>query len=282
MSPARQAVRICVAIAALFVAQAFASDGLPRPAEDYFGEFAYCALILSRNRHREALITVGPTQCRLPLSPCSTFKIPNALIGLQTGVVTGPDDLKRWDGTTHRREAQNRNHTLQSAISASIPWYFQSLARDVGEERMAAWLKRLDYGNQDISAGIDRFWLGSSLKINANQQMELIKNLWHRRLPFDPAHQQALAKMLVLDSSLDGVLHGKTGSCTGTQDPATPDHGWFIGWVDWNSPAAGEPDTSFFVINTTGPNAWGSQAKRITLEILQDMQQGAKPTHLTE
>ena len=70
-----------------------------------------------------------------------------------------------------------------------VVWYFQEVARDVGEQDMATWLARLDYGNQDISSGIDRFWLGASLEINAYQQMEMVKALKHGTLPFAPAHQ---------------------------------------------------------------------------------------------
>jgi beta-lactamase class D len=261
---------IGVALAALLLTQPVLGDGLPRPPEDYFGDFGYCALILSRNRYDEVLIEAGPAQCQQALSPCSTFKIPNALIGLQTGVVSGPGDLKKWDGKERSRAANNRDHTLQSAIKESIVWYFQALARDVGEDRMADWLQKLDYGNQDISGGVDRFWLASSLRIDAYQQMEMIKSLWHGTLPFDPSNQQFLRDMLVQDSDLNGVLHGKTGSC-----PGVPDHGWFIGWVDWSNPARSDPSTTFFVINTTGTHAWGSEARKIALRILNDLQSGS-------
>jgi beta-lactamase class D len=261
---------IGVALAALLLTQPVLGDGLPRPPEDYFGDFGYCALILSRNRYDEVLIEAGPAQCQQALSPCSTFKIPNALIGLQTGVVSGPGDLKKWDGKERSRAANNRDHTLQSAIKESIVWYFQALARDVGEDRMADWLQKLDYGNQDISGGVDRFWLASSLRIDAYQQMEMIKSLWHGTLPFNPSNQKYLRDMLVQDSDLIGVLHGKTGSC-----PGAPDHGWFIGWVDWSNPARSDPSTTFFVINTTGTHAWGSEARKIALRILNDLQSGS-------
>ena len=268
-------IRLGAAFAALLFSQLVAGRGLPAEPETYFGDFGYCALVLGRNRHEEVLIEAGPEQCRLPLSPCSTFKIPNTLIGLQTGVVSGPDDLKKWDGKERSRAATNRDHTLQTAISESIPWYFQELARDVGAERMEQWLLKLDYGNRDISAGIDRFWLGSSLLIDAYGQMELIKSLWHGTLPFNPAYQQMLRRMLQLETGLEGSLHGKTGSCRSTEDQGTRDHGWFIGWVDWHKPGAVGADTTFFVINTTGPKAWGWETKKITLRILNDLQQGS-------
>ena len=267
-------IRLSAAIAALFVSLPANTDPLPNPPEHYFGNYGYCALVLSRNRHDEVLMEIGPKQCQQALSPCSTFKIPNALIGLQSGVISGPDDLKKWDGEKRARAISNRDHTLQTAINKSIPWYFQELARDVGEKRMANWLAQLDYGNQDISGGIDRFWLGSSLKINAHSQMKLLRDLWHGILPFDPDYQEQLREMLVLDSHLDGILHGKTGGCAGSVDGQTLDHGWFIGWVDWNKASARQPSTTFFVLNTTGDGARSSEAKRIALEILQDLQPG--------
>lgn len=278
----RSLVTSGAAIAALFVCVSVIANPLPKPPEDYFENYGYCALILSRNRHDEVFIEAGPKQCQQQLSPCSTFKIPNALIGLQTGVVSGPTDLKKWDGTERTRAANNKDHTLQTAINESIPWYFQALARDVGEERMAQWLQRLNYGNQDISAGIDIFWLGSSLKIDAYSQMKLIKDLWHGSLPFDPDYQEQLRDMLVLDSDLDGTLHGKTGSCPGARNQDPPDHGWFIGWVDWNATSASQATTTFFVINTTGAKAWGSEAKKITLEMLQDLQSSETSLSTTE
>ena len=271
MPAIRPIIQFSAAFAALFISISANAGPLPNPPEHYFGDYGYCALLLSRSRLDETSIEVGPKQCQQALSPCSTFKIPNALIGLQTGVVSGPGDLKKWDGTERQRAVSNKDHTLQTAISESIPWYFQELALDVGEQRMAQWLERLDYGNQDISGGIDRFWLGSSLKINAHGQMEQIRKLWHGTLPFDSQYQEQLRDMLLLDSGLDGTLHGKTGSCPGADDQDPPDHGWFIGWVDWNTSSARQPYTTFFVVNITGTRAWGSEAKKIALQILQDL-----------
>ena len=55
-----------------------------------------------------------------PQLPASTFKIPNSVIALETGVVGDPDkDVFQWDGVTRSIEAWNRDHTLRSAIAAS-------------------------------------------------------------------------------------------------------------------------------------------------------------------
>ena len=58
-------------------------------------------------------------------SPCSTFKIPNALIGLETGVVSGPEHLMRWDGVKRKLKMHNKDHTLRTGMRDSTVWYFQ-------------------------------------------------------------------------------------------------------------------------------------------------------------
>ena len=274
--------RLSAAFAALFVSSLAAAQPLPKPPQAYFGAFGFCALVLERSRLRETIREAGPEQCRQALSPCSTFKIPNALIGLQTGVVSGPDDLKHWDGKKRAREASNRDHTLASAIKQSIVWYFQALARDVGEQRMAKWLEELDYGNQDISGGIDNFWLASSLKIDAYAQMELVKSLWHGTLPFDPDKQAQVRDMLTLESDLDGALRGKTGGCPGGTEQNPVDHGWFVGWVDWNEPRRQDPYVSYFVVNITGNAKRGQAAKQAALEILGDLHPAGPSKQATE
>ena len=46
--------------------------------------------------------------------PASTFKIPNSIIALETGVVADPDkDIFKWDGVVRSIEAWNKDHTLR-------------------------------------------------------------------------------------------------------------------------------------------------------------------------
>src|SRR4051812_32042056 len=66
------------------------------------------------------------------VSPCSTFKVPHALIGLETGVLSGPEHPMKWDGTQRRLDAWNQDQTLRTAIRDSVVWYFQKVAEGVG------------------------------------------------------------------------------------------------------------------------------------------------------
>src|SRR5256885_11266022 len=89
--------------------------------------------------------------------PASTFKIPNALIGLEVGSIADENEVFRWDRKPRVRAAWERDHTLASGMRESVAWRFQEVARRTGRERMREWIDRLGYGNRDIRGGIDLF-----------------------------------------------------------------------------------------------------------------------------
>jgi beta-lactamase class D len=167
-------------------------------------------------------------RARKPQPPESTFKIVNALIGLQVGVVQDEYEVKRWDGVKRSRGEWNKDHTLGSAMRASAVWYYQAMARDIGKERMQEWLNKLNYGNKDISAGIDTFWLNSSLQISPLEEMEFLSRLVQEKLPFDKKHMKTVKRMLIQEEGDNYTLFGKTG--TRNNPPA----GWFVGFVESN------------------------------------------------
>src|SRR5688572_24631367 len=65
------------------------------------------------------------TECAVPAAPASTFKIPHALIALETGVVTNSHAVVKWDGSEQQFASWKRDHSLDSAIKWSALWYFQ-------------------------------------------------------------------------------------------------------------------------------------------------------------
>ncbi len=214
------------------------------------------------NDKQTVRLTHNPTRAALRFSPCSTFKLPNSLIGLDTGVIRDADFVLKWDGTRHSRAVCNRDHSLRSALQHSVVWYYQELARRVGLERMTDAIHRLDYGNLDLSAGIDQFWLGTSLAISANEQVAFLRRLNRRELPFSERAIDIVKNCMVL-SSTDGVtLRGKTGSHRGV---GQKDLGWFVGWVD------GPNGTWYFAMNISGERTWGVKARKLTIDILREL-----------
>jgi len=192
-------------------------------------------------------------------SPCSTFKIPNALIGLELGIVKDKNTMMKWDGTVYRIKDWNRDHTLESAIEYSTVWYFRKLAKTVGMDNMQKYLNEMDYGNTDISGGIDKFWLDSSLKITAYEQVEFLEKFYKKDLPFKEENLNMVKEMIVLENLECGTLSGKTG--TGN------DGGWFVGYC--------ETPREVYLFSAYIKKKQGKDVKKIVIDILSEGKLGS-------
>jgi len=166
--------------------------------------------------------------------PASTFKIPNSLIALETGVVADPDrDLFPWDGVKRPIEAWNKDHTLRSAIAVSAVPVYQEIARRIGQERMQKYVDLFDYGNRDIGGGIDQFWLTGALRIDPIEQIDFVDRLRRRALPISKRSQDLVADILPVTKVGDSIIRAKSG-LLGAERGA-PSLGWMVGWAEKGS-----------------------------------------------
>ena len=164
-------------------------------------------------------------------SPASTFKIPNALIALQTGRLLDDSSLIRWDGTERPPTEWNQDLSLFRAFKVSSVPHFQTIARLVGRDTMQAWLDSLKYGNMKIGSTIDSFWLNQTLKITPDEQLGLVKRLYFRQLPFRASVQESVKKMMIQENNSLYQLAFKTG--WGETESGKP-MGWVVGWMEEN------------------------------------------------
>ncbi|MGB8605358.1 class D beta-lactamase [Bradyrhizobium sp.] len=163
--------------------------------------------------------------------PASTFKIPNSVIALETGVVGDPDkDVFQWDGVTRSIEAWNRDHTLRSAIAASAVPVYQEIARRIGTERMQKYVDLFEYGNRDIGGGIDQFWLTGNLRIDPIQQVDFVDRLRRGALPVSKRSQEMVRDILPVTKSGDSIIRAKTGLLAA--ELCKPSLGWLVGWAE--------------------------------------------------
>lgn len=161
--------------------------------------------------------------------PHSTFKIPNALIGLEVGSIHDELEVFKWDGRPKPVTLWERDHDLASGMAFSVVWMFQEVARRTGKQRMKDWLDRLDYGNADISGGIDLFWLQGGLRISAMRQVEFLHRLAEGRLPATQRAQRLVREALVVEKTPAYTLYAKTGSSSqSARDPVW----WWVGWIE--------------------------------------------------
>lgn len=162
--------------------------------------------------------------------PASTFKVVNALIGLQTGKITNDSMVIKWDGIDRGRPECNRDLTMYDAFRISCPPYFQEVARRIGKDTMQHWLDSLAYGNKKISR-VDTFWLDNSLKIRPDEQLGLMKRLYFNQLPFFKSYQETVKRAMLFEDKPQYKLYYKTGWGFKENGHSLA---WCVGWIEEN------------------------------------------------
>lgn len=172
----------------------------------------------------------APKACATRHLPASTFKIFNTMAGHEAGVYRDETYFQRWDGQRRMIQAWNQDLDLAKAFRFSAVWFFQTIAREVGERRMAAYLKREGYGNADLRGGLDRFWLDGKLAISPDEQVAFLRRLRHERLGFPVAGQRLVKRLMENNKTARGTVYGKTGWVQ--RDAPGPEVGWWVGFVE--------------------------------------------------
>lgn len=220
--------------------------------EPDFGKFDGTAVIIDLNTSKKLIYGKHADE---QVSPCSTFKILNSIIALENGVVKDENEIIRWDGVEREYPLWNRDHCMRSAIAVSTVWFYQELARRVGEEKMEEMVRVAKYGNMNTAKTLTSFWLGGgSLKISPREQVDFLSKLVRNQLPFSLRAMRITKDIMRLEKGIGYSIWGKTGSCDGI--------GWFVGFIEDDNV------TKVFAFNIRGEGANGVEAKNITLRFL--------------
>ncbi|MCA9407434.1 MAG: class D beta-lactamase [Candidatus Omnitrophica bacterium] len=224
----------------------------------------YSPAFIVYNKSTGKTFSVDSVRGAQRLTPCSTFKVYNTLIGLELGLIKGADEpWYKWDGVNRDFEGWNKNLSLREAFRVSAVPAYQILARQIGEARMKEYIEKIGYGSRDIQAGIDIFWLPrpdtTSIKISAQEQVELLNKLLDGELPFSEKNIATLRDIMTVEKTENGTLYGKTGSGMGSDGKWNL--GWFVGFLEHGS------STYVFVCNITGGESpSGIVAKQIVID----------------
>ncbi|MBI4535164.1 MAG: class D beta-lactamase [Ignavibacteriae bacterium] len=192
--------------------------------------------IVVYDQRRDYFTIVNESRANRRFSPFSTFKIPNSVIALETGVVGEIDEVVPWDTTRYPREewwpAQwIGKHTLRSAIKFSVVPIYRTIASRVGPDRMRQYIDDFEYGNRDISSGIDNFWLNGSLRISAMEQIEFLREFYNYWLAVSPTSIDEVKKILIQEKTENYVLSAKTGGGDKSEQGGKA-FGWYVGYVE--------------------------------------------------
>lgn len=227
----------------------------------YFGEYEGSFVLY--DLENDAWSIHDMEHATLRVAPNSTYKIYDALFGLEEEIITPENSFIAWNGETYPFEAWNADQTLQSAMNSSVNWYFESVDEQLGAANISNYIEEIGYGNENISGDFSTYWMESSLKISPIEQVELLTRLQNNSLGFAPENINAVKDAICLSSSDAGTFYGKTG--TGRVDGQDV-NGWFIGYIE-------TVDNTYFFATNIGADsdATGGNATEITMSILSDM-----------
>lgn len=223
----------------------------------FFGPNKGCALFLDEQSN--TYYEYNSYLLDVRTSPCSTFKIPNTLIGLKHNIIQDENSIIKWDGQKRFFPVWNQDLNLQQAFAFSAVWYFEKISSQIGLEEMNKSLREINYGNNDVSSG-GTFWIDASLKISPKEQVEFLKRLFNRQIKgYDDKEINILKSIMYRGDLKEGKLYGKTGTSKNNNN------GWFVGFWENNG------HRLYFALRLYGGNeATGPRAEKITRAILEN------------
>jgi beta-lactamase class D len=163
--------------------------------------------------------------------PASTFKIPNSVIGLETGILQDEKTVFKWNGEKRAFPNWEKDLTLKEAFQSSCVPCYQELAKKIGIERMNDYLAKLNFGEMVVTdETLANFWLIGSSKISPFQQIDFLKRLYTKELPISESTNKTVIEILKIEENINFTLSGKTGLAV----HLTNDIGWFVGYLEKN------------------------------------------------
>jgi bla regulator protein BlaR1 len=182
--------------------------------------------------------------CEERVTPASTFNIPVALMGFDSGILQGehapvlpfkagyPAYIPSWRADTDP----------SSWLQNSVLWYAQQVTSALGAARFQQYVQRFGYGNEDLSGdpgkgnGVVQSWVGSSLRISPLEQVAFLRKVANRALPLSAQAYDLTGRIMPQHTLANGwVVSGKTGTASALgpdgDDDATRQYGWYVGWA---------------------------------------------------
>lgn len=215
-----------------FAVNCFASQPKEIPElKNTFDQFKANGSILIYNQKENSYTGYNLERCNVAFCPASTFKIPNTLIALESGVAT-TDYVFEWKGEKRTFPAWEKDMTLAEAFKASCVPVYQEIARRVGVNKMKNYVQLFNYGNMDINPeNIDKFWLEGNSSITQYQQIYFLQKLYNLELPVSGQSMKSVKEIMLHEATDNYRISGKTGWAVRQNESIT----WFVGYVEANN-----------------------------------------------
>ncbi|MDR2040581.1 MAG: class D beta-lactamase [Bacteroidales bacterium] len=234
--------------------------------KNVFDKFKVSGSILIYDQNENVYMGYNLERCNIAFGPASTFKIPNTLIALESGIASA-ETVFKWNGEKRKFSDWERDLTLKEAFKISSVPVYQEIARRVGVEKMKYYTQLFNYGNLEITAeNIDKFWLEGNSAITQYQQIYFLKKLYNLELPVREEFMMQVKEIMQYEVNGNYTISGKTGWAVRQKEDIT----WFVGYVETND------HVYFFATNVTSNEntdveTFGQVRIKLTKEILNEL-----------
>lgn len=167
--------------------------------------------------------------------PCSTFKIPNTLVGLETGVLKDGDSILRRDAAKFpeqdwwRQSWRTDQANLSTAFSHSMVWYYCTLADKVTNPVIAKHLTTWQYPVPPNQEPGFYFWLEGKHSVSPVDQVAFLRRFYNQELGLRAQTTATMKEIMVLEEGDGYRFSGKTGLC---RMPDNDKVGWLVGYLE--------------------------------------------------
>jgi beta-lactamase class D len=200
-----------------------------------------CTLVVD---YKSSAILHEDGDCKTRYGAQSTFKIPLALMGFDSGILKDAH-TPAWpydEGVTVNRPEDKFETDPTRWEKESVVWFSQKITTQLGAEKFKNYVEAFNYGNKDISGdagkknGLTNAWLSSSLKIAPIEQVAFIGKMLDRKFKIAPEAYDHTLLIIPEFKAGDWTVHGKTGTGFAHKDNGKinrdAQQGWFVGWAE--------------------------------------------------
>ncbi|PKG83157.1 hypothetical protein CXF85_11520 [Colwellia sp. 75C3] len=221
----------------------------------------------SFTEENEMLLLVNEERAKQRLSPFSTFKITNSLIALDTKLIVNTEQSLTFDKDKYPVQGwwpsvwKLPTYNLASAFKFSMVAIYRQMATDIGQETMQSYVSSFEYGNQDISSGLDSFWLNGSMQISAIEQVLFLQKMHRGQLSISKDSIDTLKEIMLVEKNANYSLYAKTGAGRANDKDKSSKAmlGWYVGFVE------NDKGVHYFAFNFTRENYKKMKAVRIKI-----------------
>lgn len=210
----------------------------------------------SYTEENEVLSLVNERRAKQRLSPFSTFKIANSLIALDSKQIASAQQVLTFDKEKYPEKKwwpsvwKLPEYDLSTAFKFSMVPIFRQVASDIGQDKMQAYVSKFNYGNQDISSGLDDFWLNGSMRISALEQVRFLQKMHGGQLGVSQHSIDTLKEVMLVEKKANYLLYAKTGAGKANSNDKSSKAmlGWYVGFVE------NDKGVHYFAFNFTRGN----------------------------